>query len=180
MRKHRMFVPAIVLAATVLGACGSDGGDKASFSDQLQDQCRTIARGLRDIDAPTQLDDFEQAANDGSKVYDDGLTALKKLKAPSNQAKDFKDLQTNISDQVDLFTEIGTAAHKGDATTVNTKITSLTKITKDNADLADSLDAKTCSFAPVFTAAATDATTTTTTAKTTTTTTAKTTTTLPS
>src|SRR3954454_142344 len=86
MRKHRMLVAAALVAVTVLGACGSDGGDsKAKFADQLQDECRTIARGLRDIDTPTgdNLDDFESAANDASKVYGTGLTALKKLKAPS-------------------------------------------------------------------------------------------------
>ena len=74
--------------STLLGACGSDGGDsKASFSDQLQDECRTIARGLRDIDRPPDASSTTSsgAANDASKVYGDGLTALKKLKAPSDQ-----------------------------------------------------------------------------------------------
>ena len=115
MKKHRMMAPAIVLTVVALGACGSDGGGGASFSDQLQNECRTMARGLRSIDAPTQLDDFEQAATDASKVYDDGLTALKKLDAPKDQADDFKDLQTNFQDQTDVFDQIAAAAKKGDA-----------------------------------------------------------------
>ena len=182
MRKHRMLVPAALVAVTLLGACGSDGGDsKAKFADQLQGECRTIARGLRDIDTPAgdNLADFEAAAKDASKVYDTGLTALKKLKAPSNEASDFKDLQTNISDQVDVFDQIATAAKKEDAATIKTKVASLKKINKDNADLADSLDASSCAFKAVFVDVPTDtkpAKTTTTTTKATTTTAAPTTT----
>jgi hypothetical protein len=172
MRKHRILVPAALAAITLLGACGSDGGgDKATFSDQLQDTCRTIARGLRDIDSPTELADFEGAAKDASKVYNDGLDEMKKLKAPSKQSSDFKDLQSNLSDQVDLFDQIASAAGKDDAATVTTKVASLKKITADNADLADSLDAKACAFQPVFVVVpTTDTTPDTTPAKTTTTT----------
>ena len=178
-----MLVPAALVAVTLLGACGSDGGDsKAKFADQLQDECRTIARGLRDIDTPSgdDLADFEAAAKDASKVYDTGLTALKKLKAPSNESADFKDLQANISDQVDVFDQIATAAKKDDAATIKTKVASLKKINKDNADLADSLDASSCAFKAVFVDVPTDTkpakTTTTTTTKATTTTEAPTTT----
>lgn len=139
MKKHRLWVPAVVATAMVLGACGSDGGGGGeAFTDQLQTECRTMARGLRSIDAPVKVEDFEQAANDASQVYADGLTALKKLEAPKDQADDFKDLQTNFEDQVDVFDQIATAAKNGGAATVATKITSLTKITTDNAELADS------------------------------------------
>ncbi len=132
-----MLVPAALVAVTLLGACGSDGGDsKAKFADQLQDECRTIARGLRDIDAPSgdDLADFESAAKDASKVYDTGLTALEKLKAPSNESADFKDLQANISDQVEVFDQIATAAKKDDAATIKTKVASLKKINKEVKD----------------------------------------------
>ncbi|MFT3851746.1 MAG: hypothetical protein QM733_03250 [Ilumatobacteraceae bacterium] len=168
MKKHRMLVPAVAVAAVLLGACGSDGGGD-SFSEQLQTECRAISRELRAIDAPTQLADFGKAASDASAAYDTGLTALKKLKPPSKQADDFEKLQSNFEDQVDLFDQIGTAAKKGDSATVGTKITSLEKLTKDNVKLADSLDAKPCAFDPVFANAPTDATTTTKPAATTTT-----------
>src|SRR4051812_1241578 len=122
MKKHRMLVPAVALSALFLGACGSDGGGGgAAFTEALQTECRTMARGLRSIDAPTELADFDQAATDASKVYDDGLTAIKKLKAPDDQADDFKKLQTNFADQVDVFDQIATAAKKDDAATVTTK-----------------------------------------------------------
>ena len=152
MKKHRVMVPTIAVMVAMLGACGSDGGGGASFSEQLQAECRTIARGLRSIDPPTQLADFEQAASDASKVYGDGLTKLKALDAPKDQADDFADLQANYQDQIDLFDQIATAAKNDDAATVTTKITSLDKATEANAELADSLDAKPCAFAAVFTA----------------------------
>jgi hypothetical protein len=161
MKKHRMLVPAVALTAVFLGACGSDGGGGAGFTEQLQTECRSMARGLRSIDAPTQLDEFEQAATDASKVYEDGLTAIKKLEAPDDQSADFKDLQANFQDQVEVFDQIATAAKKDDAATVTTKLTSLSKITEDNVKLADSLDAKPCAFAAVFTAKPVAATTTT-------------------
>ena len=112
-----------------------------------------MARGLKSIDAPVKIEDFESAATDASKVYDDGLTALKKLDAPMDQADDFKDLKTNFEDQTEVFDQIAAASKKGDAATVATKIASLSKITADNAKLADSLNAKPCAFAAVFTAA---------------------------
>ncbi|MCU1503042.1 MAG: hypothetical protein JWM12_2396 [Ilumatobacteraceae bacterium] len=152
MSKQRIFAPAAVLLAITLGACGSDGGGKASFSDQLQEACRTVARGLRDVDQPTSLDDFRTSADDASSVFQAGVVALKKLKAPSAQSSDFKALQSNMNDEIDLFDQISSAAKKGDDKTVTTKISSLKKLDNDNSDLADSLDASSCAFTPVFTA----------------------------
>ena len=100
-------------------------------------------------------------ATDAAKVYADGITALKKLKAPDDQADDFAKLQANFQDQVEVFDQIGTAAKKDDAATVTTKLTSLAKINEENVKLADSLDAKPCALPAVFTEQPTAATTTT-------------------
>ena len=160
MSRKRIFAPVIIVLATTLGACGSDGGNKASFSDQLQDACRSITRDLRDIDEPATLDDVQKAADDASSVYTDGLAALKKLKAPSKQSSDFDALQANVNDEIDLFDQISAAAKKADDKTVTSKISSLKKLEADDSDLADSLDASSCAFPAVLTAVPTTATTT--------------------
>jgi hypothetical protein len=151
MTKQRILAPAVVLLTTLLGACGSSSA-KQSFSEQLQGDCRTVARSLRGIDEPAAVGDFQKAADDASSIYKAGVDALKKLKAPSNQSSDFAQLQSNMNDEIDVLGQISTAAGKGDDTTVSTKVSSLAKIDDDNSKLADSLDASSCAFQPVFTA----------------------------
>jgi hypothetical protein len=155
MRMHRVLAPAAIVIAATLSACGSSGGGggDSSFAGSVQDTCRTMARGLRNLDAPVKLKDFATVSDDASTIFQDGGAALKKLKAPSKLTADFKELQSNFSDAVNLFDEIGSAAKKGDDATVTTKISSLSKLDADNSALAKSLDASACALDPVFTTA---------------------------
>ncbi len=151
MTKQRSLASAVVVLATVLGACGSSTA-KQSFSEELQGACRTVARSLRDIEEPASIGDFKKAADAAAALYQDGVAALKKLKAPSNQTSDFAQLQKNMNDEIDELGQISTAAATGDGTTVTSKISGLAKIDDDNSNLAASLDASSCAFQPVFTA----------------------------
>lgn len=160
MGRQRYFIPALTVAAMALAGCGSDGGG-ATFADQLQDSCRTLARSLREINEPTSLDETEQAANDASSAYDAAVADLKKLSAPSKQGPDFKQLQNNFADEVDLYVDIAKAARAGDAGKVASKLGDIATVDSESADLADSLQARVCQPSAVIIAAP-DVTTTTT------------------
>lgn len=148
-RQRQIFLPALVLAATVFAGCGSSGGG-TTFADQLQDSCRTLSRSLRNIDDPTSLDDTAKAANDASAAYDSAVSALKKLKAPSKQASDFKQLQNNFADEVDLYDDVAKAARAGDSARVSSRLKDIATVDKESADLAGSLDARACQQSAVI------------------------------
>lgn len=148
----KRFAAAFVVAATVLGACGGSGGgaNAATFTDGLQDACRTMDKDLEALDQPAEVAEFEDAADSASRIIEDGVADIKKLNAPKAQAGDADDLISNFEDQIDLLDQISTAARNGDEDTVASKIESLNKLTSKNEGLADDLDASKCALDPIF------------------------------
>ena len=152
----RVVVSASVTVALALASCG--GGTKApstaAFSDQVAGICRTINRGIGNLDAATSLDLVRKNATDASSLYEDGVTELKKLTVPTSDkqfASDVKDLITSFEDQLDTLDAIAKAAKESDQSTVDARMTKLTKQAKESNDLADSLNISRCQIDPVFT-----------------------------
>jgi hypothetical protein len=164
----RMVVSVSMTLALFLTACGGSSAapSTADFSSQLDDVCRTIGRGIGNLDTPKSLDDVGSNASDASALYEDGLNDLKKLKIPTGDqefAGDVKDLIASFEDQLDTLDAIAKAAKENDQDGVDTKISKLSDQAADSNDLADSLDVSRCQLDPVFDAATTTTTTTTTT-----------------
>lgn len=162
----RVVASASVVVALVMTSCG--GGSKApnteAFSDDLASICRTISRGVGDLDPASSLEKVRSNANDASALYDDAVTAIKKLKIPTSDkdfAADAQDLITSFEDQVDSLDAIAKAARDNDQETVDSKITKLNAQAAEGNDLADSLGISRCQLDPVFEAAPATTTTTT-------------------
>jgi hypothetical protein len=153
-----MVVSASVVAALIVASCGGDssGPTTAGYSDQLAAVCRTINRGIGNLDAATSLDEVRSNATDSSALFEDGLNELKKLTVPSSDkgfATDVEDLIASFEDQLDTLDAIAKSAKEGDQEAVDTKIAKLTSQASDSNDLADSLDISRCQLDPVFAAA---------------------------
>jgi hypothetical protein len=166
MNKRMMAIGAATLFT--VAACGSSGGAQSTeaFSDQLAGICRTINRGIGDLDSATSLSDVRSNANDASALYEDALNQLKKLKVPTGDkqfAGDVDDLITSFEDQMDALDDIAKAARDNDQATVDSKIGELNDLHGESNDLADGLNISRCQIDTVF-----EATTTTTEAPTTT------------
>lgn len=152
----RMVVSASLAVALTVASCGggsSAGTTTAAFSDQLATICRTIGRGIGNLDPPASLDDVRSNASDASALYEDGLSELKKLKIPSSDkefAADVKDLISSFEDQLDTLDAIAKAAKENDQEAVDTRMSKLTDQASTSNDLADSLDISRCQLDPVF------------------------------
>jgi hypothetical protein len=157
---NRMVVSVSVAVALVVASCGNDGAATSTdaFSDQVASVCRTIGRGIGNLDAATSLDDVRSNANDASALYEDGLLELKKLKVPTSDkefAADVEDLIASFEDQLDTLDAIAKAARDSDQDAVDTRISTLTDQAADSNDLAESLEISRCRLDPVFASAPT-------------------------
>ncbi len=154
----RMVVSASIAVAVALASCGSDGGANSTeaFSDQLAAVCRTIDRGVGDLDAATSLDEVRSNASDASALFEDGLNELKRLSVPTgdqNFAADVNDLISSFEDQLDSLDAIAKAARDGDQDAVDARIERLNDEAADGNELAEDLDIARCQIDPVFVAA---------------------------
>jgi hypothetical protein len=163
MNKRMVAVGAATLFA--LAACGGGGGGAQSteaFSDQLAGVCRTINRGIGDLDPAASLSEVRSNANDASALYEDALNELKKLKVPTADKQfksDVEDLITSFEDQMDALDDIAKAARDNDQATVDSKIGRLNDLQGESNDLADGLNISRCQIDTVFEAATTTTTT---------------------
>ncbi|MDP9463736.1 MAG: hypothetical protein M3P52_03860, partial [Actinomycetota bacterium] len=149
---------ASVAFALALASCGSSGSPPSAegFSDQVASVCRTIGRGIGNLDATTSLDEVRSNASEASALFEDGLNELKKLTVPSGDASfaaDANDLIASFEDQLDSLDAIAKSARAGDQDAVDTRSGELTDQTGESNDLAESLDISRCQFDPVFVAA---------------------------
>ncbi len=154
MTKKRV-VSASAVLMVLIASCGSSspGVSTAGFSDRLASVCRTIGRGIGNLDAATSLDEVRTNASAASALYEDGLNELKTLTIPTNDqafAADVNDLITSFEDQLDTLDAIAKAAKAQDQATVDSKIGKLSDQAADSNDLADSLDISRCQLDPVF------------------------------
>src|SRR5258706_5023772 len=152
----RVVVSAALAIALTVSSCGgnSTGPTTAVLSDQLATVCRSINRGIGNLDAPTSLDDVRSNATDASALYEDGLTQLKKLPVPTSDkqfASDVKDLISSFEDQLDTLDAIAKAAKENDQGSVDTRMNKLTDQASESNDLAASLEISRCHIDPVFT-----------------------------
>jgi hypothetical protein len=155
---QRMAISVSLIVTLAVTACG--GGSKAptaaAFSDQLSTVCRTMGRGIGNLDDATSLDEVRSRATDASALFEDGLNELKKLSIPTSDqefAGDAKDLIASFEDQLDTLDAIAKAARQSDQAAVDVKISKLSDQAADSNDLADSLDVSRCQLDPVFEAA---------------------------
>lgn len=157
----RLVGSAVAVVAVALTSCGGGGGDALStdaFSDELAGICRTVGRGIGDLDAAESLSDVRSNANDASGLYEVAINKLKKLKIPTSDeqfASDVRDLIASYEDQLDTLDDIARAARDNDQETVDSKISDLNGLASDSNDLADSLDISRCQLDPVFAATTT-------------------------
>ena len=154
----RMVVAASIAVALVVTSCGggNSGTPTADFSDQLSSVCRTIGRGIGNLDDTTSLDDVRSNAAGASALYEDGVNELKKLKIPTSDkdfAADATDLIASFEDQLDTLDAIAKAAKAKDQEGVDTNISTLSDQAAGSNDLADNLDVARCQLDPVFEAA---------------------------
>src|SRR6185503_14607879 len=107
----KVLVSASVAIALVVASCGDDGSAQSAdaVSDQLTSVCRTIGRGIGNLDAATSLDEVRSNANEASSLYEEGINELKKLKVPTGDrefAADVDDLIASFEDQLDTLDAI--------------------------------------------------------------------------
>jgi hypothetical protein len=94
-------------------------------------------------------------ASDASTLYEDGLTALKKLTIPSSDkefAGNAEDLIASFEDQLDTLDAIAKAAKENDQGSVDTRTSTLTDQAAESNDLAASMEISRCQIDPVFAA----------------------------
>jgi hypothetical protein len=151
----RLVVAASVAIALVAASCGDDKASPTAegYTDQLASVCRTIGRGIGNLDDATSLDEVSSNATDASELYEVGLNDLKKLAIPSNDQEfngNAKDLIASFEDQLDTLDAIAKAAKESDQDAVDSRISRLSDQAADSNDLADSLDVSRCQLDPVF------------------------------
>lgn len=154
--KRQTIVAVSVVAAFGVVSCGGNSSptSASAYSDQLASVCRTIGRGIGNLDAATTLDQVRSNASNASALFEDGLNELKKLTIPSADksfAADAKDMITSFEDQLDTLDAIAKSAKEGDQAAVDTKIGKLTSQLANSNHLADSLNISRCQLDPVFT-----------------------------
>jgi hypothetical protein len=152
----RVIVSAAVSIALTVSACGGKTASTttSAFSDQLATLCRTVNRGIGNLNAPASLNDVRSNATDASALYEEAVTQLKKLGIPASDkqfASNVKDLITSFADQLDTLDGIAKAAKENDRSSVNTWMSKLTDQASHSNDLADSLKISRCQIDPVFT-----------------------------
>ena len=165
---RQMVAAASVVLVLVVASCGGNipAPSATGYTDQLASLCRTIDRGITNLDSATSLDAVGTNASHSSTLFEAGINGMKKLSIPTSDkafAADANDLITSFEDQLDTLDAIAKAAKAGDQAAVDTKIGKLTDQATQGNDLADSMGVSRCQLSPVF-----DATPTTTTATTTT------------
>jgi hypothetical protein len=154
----RLIVSASLSVTLVMASCGGDSkvATTDAFSEQLAGVCRTIGRGIGNLDAATSLEEIRSNASDASALYEDGLNELKKLRIPTSD-KDFeadvKDLIASYEDQLDTLDAIAKAAGESDQEAVDSRIGKLTDQAEGSNELADNLNVSRCQLDPVFEAA---------------------------
>lgn len=157
MDKRTIGAMSLVAAVTVVSCGGSGSGvTTAGFSDQLAGLCRTINRGIGNLDAATTLDDVRSNASDASALFEDGLNEMKQLTVPTSDeqfASDVRDLIASFEDQLDTLDAVAKAARQNDQDTVDARIAKLRDQAADGNDLADGLGISRCQLDPVFVAA---------------------------
>lgn len=151
----RIIVSAAVAVAFFMSSCGgkSAGVSTASYSDQLAGVCRTINRGIGNLDATASLDDVRGNATEASALYEDGLNELKKLSVPTSDKEfsaDVNDLIASFEDQLDSLDAIAKAARENDQEAVDARMSKLSDQAAESNDLADSLNLSRCQLDPVF------------------------------
>jgi hypothetical protein len=151
----RMLVSASIAVSLAVASCGGDGSstNAEAFSDQLAGVCRTIGRGIGNLDNAASLDDVRGNASEASALYEDGLNELKRLKIPTSD-KDFeadvRDLIASFEDQLDTLDAISKAAKESDQEAVDSRIGKLTDQAAESNDLADNINVSRCQLDPVF------------------------------
>lgn len=150
-----MVVSASIVISLVGVSCGSDTAAVCTdaFSDQLASVCRTIDRGVANLDNAATLDDVRSNANDASGLYEAGLNELKKLKLPTSDQEfkgDVEGLIASFGDQLDTLDAIAKAAKDCDQEGVDSGINTLTQQNSDSNDLAESLDISRCQIDAAF------------------------------
>lgn len=155
----KLLVSASVVIALVVASCGGDGSTQSADAvrDQLSSVCRTIGRGIGNLDGATSLDQVRSNASEASSLYEEGINELKKLKAPTSDrefAANVNDLIASFEDQLDTLDAIAKAAGDSDQDAVDTRISKLSDQAAESNNLADSLAISRCEFDPVFEAAA--------------------------
>jgi hypothetical protein len=151
----RMVVSASLCVASIMSSCGgnSNVSTTSAFSDQLAGVCRTLGRGIGNLDAATSLDEVRSKATDASALYEDGINELKKLSIPTSDKAfeaDAKDLIASFEDQLDTLDAIAKAAKESDQDTVDSRIGKLTDQAAGGNALADNLQVSRCRLDPVF------------------------------
>jgi hypothetical protein len=151
----KMVVAASVAIALVAASCGDDAPAVSTdaFSDQLAGVCRTIGRGIGNLDDATSLEEVRSNATDASALYEDGLNELKKLKVPSSDKEfeaDVQDLIASFEDQLDSLDAIAKAARESDQEAVDSRISKLADQNADSNDLAEGLDISRCQIDAAF------------------------------
>jgi hypothetical protein len=157
---NKMVVAALVVLGLVIASCGDDSAAVSTdaFSDQLASVCRTIDRGIGNLDDATSLADVRTNANDASGLYEAGLNDLRKLKIPTSDQEfkgDVEDLIASFEDQLDTLDAIAKAARESDQEELDSRISKLTDQNADSNDLADSLEISRCQIDVAFEAAPT-------------------------
>ena len=137
----KMLVSTSVAVALVVASCGGDGSAQSAdaVADQLSSVCRTIGRGIGNLDSATSLDEVRSNANEASALYEAGINELKKLKVPTSDqefAADVNDLIASFEDQLDTLDAIAKAARESDQDAVDSRISTLSDQAADSNDLA--------------------------------------------
>jgi len=146
MKMLRIFVPIPLLAALLVAGCGGDKElSKADFTKQANAVCSTYNAEVKKIGQPASMDDLPATADKVVAQFGTLISDLNDIKAPKDQADDFKALIKTAEDAKAQTQKLSDAAKSKDEAAVNKLADESATADKKSDALANKLGLTECS-----------------------------------
>jgi len=145
----RIRAAAVVAAVLVLAACGGGGGGKRlsreAYAARADAICTQLANERKALKTPASLQEIPPYIDKGLPYLDAALKQLRALRPPSDMQAQVDDLLETGADERKLFTDLRSAAAKGDAVEVARIGSKATALNDRRKSIAGSLGLTSCS-----------------------------------
>lgn len=138
-KQDRSRLPAVALAATVLAACGGDGGERLTESEWIAQADAICAEAQDEIDAlpePTNAAELAEQARQAVAIAERQLSRLRDLRPPETAEDDYEAMLDLTQREIELTNEIAEAASAGDPARTEGLIAEAQRVDEDADALA--------------------------------------------
>jgi len=134
------------LTATSCGGGGDSGPSEAEFRAALEKICSDTTRAATKVDLPSlsDPDQFEDFAQDLTKVLEKTKADMAALEVPDELAANFTKLKQNVDDHLEALEDLKKAGEDEDSDDVVESLEQINEIQEDRGEIAEDLNADDC------------------------------------